>query len=60
MSQIEALLAEKDARTPTQQKISSQLLYRRDARLPGYQGKHPDVVSLSEPDEAGRVLVDLS
>ncbi len=60
VSQIEALLAEKDARTPTQQKISSQLLYRRDARLPGYQGKHPDVVSLSEPDEAGRVLVDLS
>ncbi|HUM10794.1 MAG TPA: S8 family serine peptidase [Myxococcaceae bacterium] len=59
VSQIESLLMEKDARTATQRKISSQLLYRRDARLPGYSGKLPEVVPLSTPDETGRMLIDL-
>jgi len=59
VSQIEALLVEKQARTPVQKKISSQLLYQRDGRLPGYTGKLAAVKPLGETDSAGRVLVDL-
>ena len=59
VAQIEALIAEKEARSPLERKISSQLLYQRDGRLPGYAGKHPDLVPLTEVDASGRVLVDL-
>src|SRR5262249_17736444 len=59
VSQIEALLVEKQARTATQQKIASHLLYQRDGRLPGYTGKLAALIPLGETDSAGRVKVDL-
>ncbi|MGZ6123546.1 MAG: S8 family serine peptidase [Myxococcales bacterium] len=59
VAQIESLIAEKEARTPIQRKISSQILYTKDARLPGYAGKHPDLVPLTETDASGRMLVDV-
>src|SRR5512144_1694907 len=59
VAQIEALIAEKEARSPLERKISSQLLYQREGKLPGYAGKHPDLIPLTEVDASGRVLVDL-
>jgi subtilisin-like proprotein convertase family protein len=59
VAQIAALVAEKEARSPLQRKIASHLLYARDARLPGYTGKNPDVQPLHEIDADGRALVDL-
>jgi subtilisin-like proprotein convertase family protein len=59
VAQIESLIAEKEARTPLQRKISSQILYTRDARLPAYAGKHPDLKPLYETDASGRMLVDI-
>ncbi len=63
-AQIEALLAEKAARTPAQQKISSALLYEHNHRFDAVQNiisKDPDkrITPLAEPDARGRVLVDI-
>lgn len=59
VAQIESLIAEKDARTPAQRKISSQILYTKDARLAAYTGKDPGLVPLTEVDASGRMLVDV-
>ncbi|CAN5909931.1 S8 family serine peptidase [soil metagenome] len=63
-SQIEALLAEKAARTPAQRKISSALLYKRSGRFDAVQAvvsKDPAkrITSLAEQDAQCRVLVDI-
>jgi hypothetical protein len=55
INQLQALLAEKAARTPTQRKISSQLLYQRN----GLIVPPADVLPLTAPDQQGRVLVDI-
>src|SRR3954462_576240 len=57
VAQIEALLAEKDARPPVQRKISSQLLYAKygtglDTKL--------SLQSTVVPDASGRVAVDIN
>jgi subtilisin-like proprotein convertase family protein len=55
VAQIESLLAEKAARTPSQRKISSSLLYQRNGLLV----PPADLLPLSAPDAQGRVLVDI-
>jgi subtilisin-like proprotein convertase family protein len=55
VAQIQALLAEKAARTPVQRKISSQLLYQRNGLL----APPADLRPLDAPDAQGRVLVDI-
>jgi proprotein convertase P-domain-containing protein/subtilase family protein len=62
ISQIEALLAEKDARTPTQRKISSQLLYAASGRFKTGAGTAKaggGLTSLIPVDSQGRTLIDL-
>jgi len=64
-AQIEALLAEKGARTPAQVKISSSLLYAKSRRFEAVQSivsKDPDqrITPLAQPDARGRVLVDIA
>lgn len=62
VAQIESLLAEKAAWTPTQRKISSSLLYARSNRFAkALEGKDPSkrITSLSDFDDQGRVLVDI-
>jgi uncharacterized repeat protein (TIGR01451 family) len=59
VAQVQSLMAEKDSRTPAQQKMDSHLIYallaqRRDARLDGL----PKLRLLS-PDPDGTVLVDV-
>ena len=61
LDQIEALLAEKQSRTASQQKIDSQLLYairmrRGDSVAPGVQALAVDVGA----DDAGQVTVDVT
>ena len=58
-AQIAALLAEKDARTPAQQKIDSRLLLAIDARRP--LARFPVLHSLARPlpEADGRVVVDI-
>ncbi|HTU68003.1 MAG TPA: proprotein convertase P-domain-containing protein [Steroidobacteraceae bacterium] len=65
-AQMKAILDEKAARTPAQQKISSQLLYAKSGKFPalkrlqkGETAKPGDVVSLLRYDDQGRVLADL-
>ncbi len=63
-AQIDALLAEKAARTPAQAKISSSLLYQKSRRFEAVQNiisKDPAqrITPLAEPDAKGRVLVDI-
>src|SRR5262245_22808971 len=61
LQQIEALLAEKEARTPAQRKISSQLLYEKSGRFVFPESKDDDQIRpLSQHDEQGRVLVDIA
>jgi subtilisin family serine protease len=60
VAQIEALLAEKDARTPAQRKIGSQLLYARDGRFQVPETKDGAFRSLAPSDAQGRVLVDIA
>ena len=57
VAQIQALLAEKNARSEARRKISSQLIYAANG-MPGAALKTP-LVPTSPPDAAGRVLVDL-
>ncbi|MGE0882269.1 MAG: S8 family serine peptidase [Blastocatellales bacterium] len=60
MRQIEALIKEKESRTPDQQKIDSQLLYK--LRQKRGQSAAPGVRSLIvgvEEDNDGRVLLDI-
>jgi hypothetical protein len=62
VAQIEALLAEKEARTPTQRKISSQLLYLASGRFDAVRARRApskQLQSMTERDAAGRVLVDI-
>jgi subtilisin-like proprotein convertase family protein len=63
VEQIEELIAEKEARTPAQRKISSQLLYMKSGRfaasLAEKKDKKQQIVSLAEQDPAGRVLIDV-
>jgi subtilisin-like proprotein convertase family protein len=61
IAQIEQLLAEKAARSPAQQKISSSLLYERSGRFAATLTQDPDrqIKSLAKYDNQGRVLVDI-
>jgi len=63
MAQMEALIAEKAARTPAQRKIASSLLYaksgRFDAQLAANASSGREIKSLSQVDPQGRVLVDI-
>ena len=62
-AQMEALIAEKAARTPAQRKIASSLLYaksgRFDAQLAANELRGRPIKSLSQVDATGRVLVDI-
>lgn len=71
ISQMEALIAEKQARTPAQKKISSSLLYAKSGRFAstlaakseskGDTGSEKkQIKSLNEVDAQGRVLVDIA
>src|SRR4029079_14144927 len=61
MAQMDAILAEKAARTPAQQKISSSLLYAKSGRFNAMLGKDPErqIKSLTKYDAQNRVLVDI-
>ncbi|HEV7559055.1 MAG TPA: S8 family serine peptidase [Kofleriaceae bacterium] len=62
IAQIEALLAEKAARTPVQKKIASSLLYMNSGRFATFTNtKDPKthIKDLSQIDAKGRVLVDI-
>jgi len=61
IAQMEAILAEKAARTPAQQKISSSLLYAKSGRFNAMLGKDPErqIKSLTKYDAQNRVLVDI-
>jgi subtilisin-like proprotein convertase family protein len=63
IAQMESLIAEKSARTPTQRKIASSLLYAKSGRFNAAlaQGKDSSkqITSLSQTDAKGRVLVDV-
>jgi subtilisin-like proprotein convertase family protein len=65
VQQIEALIAEKESRTPEQRKISSQLLYLKNATFAssiapaGAKETNGKVKSLTEVDPMGRALVDI-
>ncbi|HEY5307813.1 MAG TPA: hypothetical protein VIK97_04845, partial [Casimicrobiaceae bacterium] len=62
-AQIEALLAEKAARTPAQRKISSQLLYQQRGTFAAFTDNIKDpakrITPLAQTDGHGRVLVDI-
>jgi subtilisin-like proprotein convertase family protein len=58
VAQIEALIAEKQARSPVRQKIASQLLYLKDG-MPSGRAPSTRLEGLAKPDAAGRYLVDL-
>lgn len=62
LAQIESLIKEKEGRTPAQQKIDSQLLYRvkmnrNELIAPGVPSLETDLV---EYDDEGQTLVDIS
>src|SRR5262245_60021577 len=63
IAQIEALLKEKEARTPAQRKIASALLYAQSGRFAQATAEQLDpakrIVSLQKTDASGRVLVDI-
>src|SRR5690242_14320052 len=63
MAQMESLIAEKSARTPTQRKIASSLLYAKSGRFNAALAPSKDptkqITSLSQTDAKGRVLVDV-
>ncbi|HET9988564.1 MAG TPA: S8 family serine peptidase [Kofleriaceae bacterium] len=63
-AQIEALLAEKAARSPAQRKIASTLLYEAHGTFAANIGTAKDPSKRIEPlashDKAGRVLVDIA
>ncbi|HKE17423.1 MAG TPA: proprotein convertase P-domain-containing protein [Kofleriaceae bacterium] len=63
VEQIEALIAEKESRTPAQRKMSSQLLYLQSGRFSALtassKGKADQIQSLTEVDPLGRALVDV-
>jgi subtilisin-like proprotein convertase family protein len=61
IAQIEQLLAEKAARSPAQQKISSSLLYAKSGRFAATLTQDPDrqIKSLAKYDNQGRALVDI-
>ncbi len=63
VAQIEALLAEKAAWTPTQRKISSHLLYAKNQRFAAALAETKDpsrrITNLADVDRQGRVLVDI-
>src|ERR1700712_694740 len=63
IAQMDALIAEKAARTPAQRKISSSLLYARNntfaAALSETKDASKRITSLNQTDASGRVLVDI-
>src|ERR1043165_1670658 len=63
IAEIEALIREKEARTPAQRKISSALLYAKSGRFAASLSDQVPVdrriTPLSRTDKDGRVLVDL-
>ena len=63
IAQMESLIAEKSARTPTQRKIASSLLYAKSGRFNAALAPSKDpakqITSLSQTDAQGRVLVDI-
>jgi subtilisin-like proprotein convertase family protein len=63
IAQMESLIAEKSARTATQRKISSSLLYAQSGRFNAALAESKDpskqITSLSQVDAKGRVLVDI-
>ncbi|TMQ04958.1 MAG: hypothetical protein E6J90_50240 [Deltaproteobacteria bacterium] len=70
MAQMEALIAEKAARTPAQRKISSSLLYAKSGRFDAARAQTatnpkdpkappPQITSLDQIDASGRYLVDI-
>jgi hypothetical protein len=62
VAQMDALIAEKQARTPAQKKIASSLLYTKSNKFAATSdSKDPSkkLVSLAKNDDAGRVLVDI-
>jgi hypothetical protein len=64
IAQMDALIAEKAARTPAQRKIASSLLYARDNKFAAALAETKDeskrISSLNQTDSAGRVLVDIN
>ena len=65
MAQMDALLGQKAARTPSQRKISSALLYAKTGQfapmIAQNNTKNPDkqMTALTQYDDQGRVLVDI-
>jgi len=62
IAQMDALIAEKQARTSAQRKISSSLLYTKSNKFAASaDSKDPKkkLVSLAQTDDAGRYLVDV-
>ncbi|MEO7735736.1 MAG: neuroendocrine convertase 1, partial [Kofleriaceae bacterium] len=63
IAQMDALIAEKAARTPAQRKISSSLLYARNntfaAALSETKDASKRITSLNQTDATGRVLMDV-
>lgn len=60
VAQIEALLAEKGTRTPSQRKIASQLLLTKNGLPAGVDWKgYTGLISTSARDDAGRYLLDV-
>jgi hypothetical protein len=61
IAEIDALIREKEARTPVQRKISSALLYAQSGRFAAAISDHPANrrIGLQQTDRDGRVLVDL-
>ena len=62
IAQMDALIAEKAARTPAQRKISSSLLYANSKKFAAsMENKDPSkrITSLAQTDAAGNVLVDV-
>ena len=60
LRQIAALNAEKDSRTPAQQKIDSQFLYALKRNRPEFAAAFKTMVSAAAIDSNGSVLVDIS
>jgi hypothetical protein len=63
IAQMDALIAQKAARKPAEQKIASSLLYSRDNQFAAALAETKDesrrITSLNQTDATGRVLVDI-
>src|SRR5262245_11309712 len=60
VQQISAIIAEKQARTPAQRKVSSDLLYRKNGRFKTMAARAGvELQSLATVDAQGRIMVDM-